>query len=365
MTPSSPAFYLKSFSGDAWYRISPDLRTCDCAGFRAFPGPVCKHLKAVGIHCERRVFVPLPRPSFSQALSALVKSLRLRRVEDAVYWLVYLDTFRESTSRFRAARRLLIGSAEDGHSITVMEAVAANFSQLTRPRTDLIYLAAEALRICKFENWWHPKSGGKDYIYAGLLAERKLLHYPGHHTLENMTRMIERGIAERDQISAIAGVIGLSHARVSATRQAELLANIARRASHLFAQRLIQIHLRAKSALSSDNNFLCQAAWMMAGGNSPVAELSEPVFATEVFELMQNAQERWTQPEPIPRWCCDGLHSAGDDPRFMGVWFHMYAACRAFEHYGRLDPSDDWKPEFYCYDGLTISFGLPSGRQDL
>jgi hypothetical protein len=26
-----------------------------------------------------------------------VKSLRIRRVEDAVYWLVYLDTFREKT----------------------------------------------------------------------------------------------------------------------------------------------------------------------------------------------------------------------------------------------------------------------------
>jgi hypothetical protein len=288
-----------------------------------------------------------------------VKSLRLRRVEDAVYWLVYLDTFRESTSRFRVARRLLIGSAEDGHSIEVMESVASKFSQLTRPGTDLLYLAAEALRVCKIENWWHRNSGGKDYIYAGLLAERKLLQYPGHHTLHNMIHLIERGIAEQDRTLAIAGVIGLSHARLSATRQAEFLANIAATLAHPLAQRLIQIHLRAKSALSSDNNFLCQAAWMMAGGNSPVVERSEPVFATEVFELLESARERWKCPEPIPRWCCDGVHSAGDDPRFMGMWFHMYAACRAFDYYGRLDPSDEWKSEFYCYDGLTISPGPP------
>jgi hypothetical protein len=257
------------------------------------------------------------------------------------------------------ARRLLIGSAEDGHSIEVMEAVVGNFPQLARARIDILYLAAEALRICKMPNWWHPLSGGKDYIYSGLLAERKLLHYTGHHTLENMTRLIEDGIAERDTVSAIAGVIGLSHARLSATRQAEFLASIAAKTTHSIAQRLVEIHLRAKSALSSDNNFLCQAAWMMGGGNSPVAERSEPVFATEVFELVETARERWKNPQPIPRWCCDGLHSAGDDVRFMGVWFHMYAACLAFERYGRLDPQDNWIPELYCYDGLTITTELP------
>jgi hypothetical protein len=257
------------------------------------------------------------------------------------------------------ARRLLIGSAEDGHSIEVMEAVVGNFPELVRTRIDILYLAAEALRICKMPNWWHPLSGGKDYIYSGLLAERKLLHYAGHHTLENMTHLIEDGIADQDAVSAIAGVIGLSHARLSATKQAEFLARVAAKTTHSLAQRLVEIHLRAKSALSRDNNFLCQAAWMMGGGYSPVAERSEPVFATEVFDLVETARERWKNPQPIPRWCCDGLHSAGDDVRFMGVWFHMYASCLAFEHYRRLDPLDNWISEFYCYDGLTIATELP------
>jgi hypothetical protein len=359
MNPNQHSFYLKSFSGNAWYRLSREERTCECAQFRAMPGPPCKHLIAIGIHTERHCFVPVARPTFSQALSALVKSLRLRRVQDAVYWIVYLDSFREPDRRMRTARRLLIGSAEDGHSIDVMETVVENFPKLVHARTDVLYLAAEALRICKVPNWWHPLSGGKDYIYSGLLAERKLLHYSGHHTLENMTRLAEDGIAKQDKVSAIAGVIGLSHARLSATRQAELLTSIAQKRSHSHAERLVQIHLRAKSALSSDNNFLCQAAWMMAGGHSPIADCCQPIFATEVFDLIESARERWTNPAPIPKWCCDGLHSAGDDERFMGVWFHMYAACRAFEHYGRLDPQDNWIPEFHCYDGLTIATELP------
>jgi len=359
MIATDMPFYMKSFSTDAWYRVGRDTRTCDCAHFRMMPGPPCKHLRSIGIHSERRPFVPSERPTFSQALSALVKSLRLRRASDAVYWLVYLDTFPERTARMRMARRLLIGSAEDGHSIAIMETVASNFPELTRRRTDLLYLAAEALRICKLPNWWHPTSRGKDYIYSGLLAERALLHYPGHHTKENMIELIEHGISGQDRVAAIAGVMGLSHARMSSTAQAELLARMAAGSKHKLAQRLVQIHLRAKSAMSGDNNFLCEAAWMMAGGYSPVAELSEPVFVTEALEALENARERWKAPQPIPRWCCDGLHSAGDDERFMGVWFHMYAACLAFERYGRLDPQDKWLPEFYCYDGLTIALEPP------
>jgi len=359
MSTTEQTLYLKSFSGDKWYRVSPTARTCDCAAFRAMPGPPCKHLKAIGIHNEWRPFVPTARPTFSQALSGLVKSLRLRRPDDAVYWLVYLDTFREPTSRMRVARRLLIGSAEDGHSVEVIENVARNWRHLARVKTDILHLAAEALRICKMPNWWHPDSGGKDYIYSGLLAERKLFHYRGHHTFENMACLIEKGVAEKDRSLAIAGVLGLSHARLSATRQAEFVAEIAAKTGHRIALRLTKVHLQAKWALSSDNNFLSQAAWVMAGGESPIAEQSKDVFATEVFELVERARERWRTPEPIPGWCCDGTHSAGDDPRFMGVWFHMYAACLAFERYGRVNPEDNWIPEFYCYDGLEISAEPP------
>lgn len=129
----SDTFYLKSFSGDTWYRISRVSRTCDCPEFRAMPGPPCQHLIAIGIHTERRPFVPSPRPSLSQALSGLVKSLRLRRIEDAVYWLVYLHTSKLPNSRFRMARRLLIGSAEDGHSVDVMQAVCCKLFSASAP----------------------------------------------------------------------------------------------------------------------------------------------------------------------------------------------------------------------------------------
>ena len=99
---------------------------------------------------------------------------------------------------------------------------------------------------------------------------------------------------------------------------------------------------------------------MLAGGMSPVADVIAPVHMSEAAELLDKARERWKDPRPIPRWCCDGLHSAGNDVRFMGVWHHMYAVCRAFSHYGRVSPEDEWRPEFQCFDGLTIQ---PSGSE--
>src|SRR5690242_17711212 len=109
---SSPpdAIRLKAFQGDGWHSISPADKTCDCPDFNTKTG--CEHLAALGIH-RLRPFTPTTHPTFSQALSGLVKSLRTRRVEDAVYWLVYLHGFNEKQQRFRTARRLLIGSVED------------------------------------------------------------------------------------------------------------------------------------------------------------------------------------------------------------------------------------------------------------
>ncbi len=140
-------------------------------------------------------------------------------------------------------------------------------------------------------------------------------------------------------------------------QQAEFLLKLAQSMAHNLAARLCQVHLSARSALSGDNNFLCQAAWLMAGGFSPVAEQIEPVTDDECHALLNQAKERWRNPQPIPRWCCDGIHCSGDDPRFAGCLPEMYAVCRAFQHYGRIDPTDEWSHEFQCYDGLIIEAG--------
>jgi hypothetical protein len=350
---------VKSFSGESWYKISLGNRTCSCPQF--VTARSCKHLNALGIYGAPRPFVPKTHPTFSQALSAMVKSIRLRRVEDAVYWLMSLDTFKKAECRFRTARRILIGSAEDGHSIAVMEKVVDSFKSISKIHAGVEQLAAEVVRICKVRNWWHPSTGGHDYIYHGMVAQRQLWQMRVEGSSENFRNLLVQSIVEQDKTKALSAAMGLSQCRMGGTRQAEFILQCAKKADHKHAQRLATVHLSARTALASDNNFICQAAWMLAGGISPVADQIEPVHGSEVLELLETAKQRWKEPRPIPGWCCDGVHSAGNDVRFMGVWPRMYTVCRAFSHYGRVEPEDEWLPQFQCFDGLTIQWSDAEG----
>jgi hypothetical protein len=351
---ASTTILVRSFSGESWYKISLDKRTCSCPQFIAARS--CKHLNALGIYGPPRAFVAKTHPTFSQALSAMVKSIRLRRAEDAVYWLMYLDTFKEPESRFRTARRILIGSAEDGHSIAVMEKVMGSFKRINKLPVAIEELAAEILRICKVPNWWHPSTGGHDYIYHGMVGERQLWQLRVENSSENFMNLLVQSIVEQDKTKALSAAMGLSQCRLGGTRQAEFILECAKKADHEHAQRLARVHLSARTALASDNNFLCQGAWLLAGGVSPVADVIEPVHGSEVLETLERARKRWNDPKPIPGWCVDGVHSAGNDVRFMGVWPRMYAVCRAFSNYGRVEPEDKWLPQFQCFDGLTIQW---------
>jgi hypothetical protein len=127
---------MKSFSGSGEvYTVDRSGRTCTCNQFSTEGH--CKHLDEVGVYPTKQ-FTPRTHPTFSQALSGLVKSIRMRRVDDAIYWLTYLHDFpvteklNKKAARFRVARRIFIGSAEDGHSISVMEDVASNFKFLCK-----------------------------------------------------------------------------------------------------------------------------------------------------------------------------------------------------------------------------------------
>src|ERR1039458_2335682 len=275
---------LKSFQGDGWHNISLDQRTCDGPDFHKNAGR-CEHLSALGIH-RLRPFLPKTHPTFSQALSGLVKSIRIRRVEDAVYWLVYLDSFKEKQHRFRTARRLLIGSAEDSLSIRVMEKVRETFFKISNPQSELIHWVAEAVRICKLPNWWHPDSGGPDYIYQSMVGERTWKYKAWDHKLPTLQKEIQKAIEEKNRAMAIGGVMAFADMQgvFGATKQAEFLLQQAENMGHDLAVRLCELHLSAKTALSSDNNFLCMAAWMMAGGVSPIAEKILPVSAEECYQ---------------------------------------------------------------------------------
>lgn len=355
--PVAPPLTLRSFTHGRpeQYTVSITNRTCTCADFD--PAKLCKHLDAVGVYPVKK-WRQSKDPSFSQALSGLVKCLRLRNLPDALYWLLYLDrfTYLEKGSRFRVARRLLIGSAEDGMSISVMERVARNFTDLCKDDTHVIMLAAEVVRICSVPNWWQD-AGGQDYIHAGLLGNRR---YHLQHQLHdlNIVEKIEylrAAIDSHDRPAAMTAFEALvAHDGLTKVGLANIIRDLAIDIGCMPAERLINVHLSAKSALSHDANFIGQAVWWLAGGVSEVVDTIEVVMSSVVKGHLNVAAHRLEDPMIIPGWCCDGVHCGGTDRRFAGMWSDMWAVCAAYNHYGYIDPESKWLRSFYSMEDLPI-----------
>lgn len=352
---------LESFSTQGvCYDVDKDAVTCTCPAF--IVNLHCKHLDAVGAYKPRKATLTA-RPNYSQALSALVKCIRLRDIHEGAYWLNYCWGFnnRLSGSQFRTVRRLLIGSAEDGHSIAVMEKMSANFPLLLSKQVEFEKVMAEFLRICKAPTWWNSETGGHDYIRSGMLATREILYTTHKHTFEDCLQGLELSIGKQDKVMALYWVLVVHETKKGAGLVlAQKLHALSLHRNCPAAQRLMQnVYLPHAKSLSTDSNFTGQAAWLLAGGTSPVIEQIEPVTRGEVRRLIEQVND--AAPHPPPEWCCDGIHCAGNDFRFAGMWDRMYAVCNQFNFYGRINP-DEWREdEFYSLDGLRVCAeqGLP------
>lgn len=346
---------LRSFtSSEIYYQVDTDLGICSCPAYQGAGG--CKHLEAVGRYKPKNVTLSA-RPSYSQALSGLVKCIRIRDIDEGAYWLTYLWGFREKLtgSQYRTVRRLLIGSAEDGHSVAVMEKVAENFDALLAKDVEFPRVMAEFLRICKVPNWWHPDSGGADYIHTGMIATRRTLYDQQPYALDHCLSALAQAVEDQDKIGALFWILkGCDAGKGSGLALANCLHEIAVAQNHEPAARLMKnVHLRHAKALHDDNNFLGQAAWLLAGGNSPVVDRIEVVTHGEVRQLIEKVNA--TEPHVIPGWCCDGIHCAGSDIRYCGMFDRMYAVCQQYRHYQRVSPDDPWlEDQFYQLDGLEV-----------
>jgi hypothetical protein len=346
---------LRSFSLPAVsYEVDKNQGRCSCSSYAS--DGWCKHLEQVGRYKQRNVTLS-SRPSYSQALSGVVKGIRVRNLIEAAYWLNYCWTFnnRLSGSQFRTVRRLLIGAAEDGHSIVVMERVADAFIPLLAKDAQLVDVLAQLIRICKVPNWWQPETGGHEYIYAGMLAQRRMLYDHDVRSTAQCLDSLEKSINDADQVSALFWTM---KAHESGTKVglllAEKLLHISRYRDHDPARRLIEnIYMPHAKSLTADTNFTCQSAWLLAGGSSPIVDQIEPVLRAEGQRLLDEVLA--APVHIIPGYMCDGIHCAGNDVRYAGMWDRMFAVCQQFKHYQRVDPDDVWlENEFYSMDGLML-----------
>lgn len=346
---------VKSYSSDDVYTVNRAEKTCTCPSFQK--SQYCKHLELVYVY-EDKNWYPKPHPSYSQALSALVKAIRVRRVEDAVYWMMYLHATGESGSNFRLVRRLLIGSAEDGVSLPVMENVSQNYAKLMKEKYHPLYLAAEIVRICKIPSWWLPDSGGPEYIRQAMVGWRQSLYVQTVPSREEGYAMYRKAVKAQDFVQAsLALEVLVKNTEVKRTEIAQLVHEVAQEIGHAQAIRAIKLHLRHAQNLSNDYNFIGQAAYWSCGGSFKQADDIEGVIVGEVRELLDKATERWKNPKNIEGWCCDGHHCSGTDRRFAGMVQDLNAMCLAAKHYGTIDVSAKWLDSFRSVEGSHVFAG--------
>ncbi len=328
---------IESFSTPG-VRYEVDLlkKTCSCPAFKKYPAAACKHLRSF-----EGLFQQSPEPDPNEALSAFIKSIRLRRTEDAVTWFLYL--WRIPQFRGRAQRRLFIASAEDNLSVGVMRKVSAWYNSIERVRFESA--VRELVRICATRNWWEQEDG-RTYIRAWLSAEKSA---PRLELVSesNLYLAIESAAKAGDIQAALEAFSALySRMRVVPRRVSELLNALAFRTESLQAKRLAALYQANLRTVGLDANLAAQALYAALVGLFGDQATPEP-DPDAVRSFIAEARKKLASNPQVPSWALDGVHTGRfKDGRFAGTCVMMAACCRVYEHFGRLSVEDRWPSSF-------------------
>ena len=280
-------------------------------------------------------------PTPSDAISAFIKSVRLRDTENAVMWMAYLWQF--SKERGRIQRRILLESGEDNLSLDVIESISAWYG--SGLRKSLEAATVEVVRLCATKNWW-AQPDGRQYIYAWRQAEMVQAGFTNYSVSELLAVM-------RDAVVEKSLIRGLSAFNAAYARRdfapkilAPLLLDWSEWCGGQHAMRLASVFNRHVGTFWTDNNISGQAYYALIHGKFG-EQVCPEVDSEKALSILHYAVERIKAGISVPSHALDGVHTRrGADRRFAGVVKFMSGCCRAFEHYGRLLPEDEWLPSF-------------------
>lgn len=288
-----------------------------------------------------------PTPTPSDAISAFIKSVRLRYPTESIKWLTYL--WQQPKERPRVQRRILLISGEDNISVGVTEMVSDWYGSPSRKSIEAA--ATEVLRIIETKNWY-AQPDGREYIYSWRIAELSPPDFSGA-SLNDLFEIMGKAVKDHDLIRGLAAFNAAYERRdFRAQHLASHLMEWARESGNQQANRLAHVFSKNASTLWTDGNISGQAYYALIHGEFGEQRVPE-INSETATQLIDQAIEKLQGPIEAPSYARDGIHTkSGSEKRFSGVVRHMAAASRAFEHFGRLDPSDQWLPEFY--DAPTI-----------
>ena len=330
---------IQSFTNpDSCYQIDADKKTCSCLAFKKNPQRPCKHLLSIP-----DLFPPSENINLYEAMSAFIKSIRLRLTDEAILWLCYL--WNQPGLKSRIQRRILMSAGEDNISVNVIEAVS-NWYGNNSTRKDLTLATIEVARICATDNWY-AQPDGRFYMFAWEKATIE----PKQGLPKDYPALLEfftNAIIDCREIEALKAFNRLYENESFRPRDfANTLQSISKVSNSHQAHRLVELYVKNAGALWLDGNLSGQAVFALLNGDFGDATL--PVSnEKEVLSLLQDAQYRITNGVEIPAFARDGIHTRkGGDVRFAGTIKQMAACCRAYEYFGRLSPDDKWLAQFY------------------
>jgi hypothetical protein len=298
---------------------------------------------------RRRRMVRVYRGQF---VSAYMKAVRLRRPEDAMYWLGVLWIGNAGADYLR--RRVFCSAAEDNLDVWVMEHTER---LLSAKRGSLVELQYAAYLSCLGTKWYELPDGVA-YTRARCAAGLAPHPLPRMGTNADILARYERAVAVR-AIGEAYWCIAEARARQKAGRDfamwpfyviaAEAGVNAPDEVT-VRSARIIHRQLKWLGA-SREKNHLWQLLWAL--GYGPLRSALRPLRAAEFNAMRARVDRRLAQRlEPVPGWALDGIHTGGHDPRFAGSWQGLINMIGMYERDGTLEPT---RP------GNTLQAGIPPG----
>lgn len=297
----------------------------------------------------------------SQAMSALIKSVRLRRVEDTAKWWLYLWNL-PGMNKWMLARRVLICAAEDClepsiHSLAGRWFRTAHFD--TNPGNGLFIL----MMIMQTPNYWLSVRGHQ-YVYQWRLAE-KMVKSSKKNSLSILDILgSDTEFHRTSLVTALCSHFLSLKNKVNRLEYATALVNRARVLGNIGARITAQVAADHPKALAMDDNYLGQALYGLYQPLGLGLTLDTQAVSQHTHYMLVVADD-WlvsSGPHVPPSWALDGIHTGGADKRFAGTLPNMVGMCNALSTHGRLDPDDPWEDTFFSLETLEAFLGKEEAK---
>jgi len=268
------------------------------------------------------------------SVSALMKSIRLRRVEDALYWLGVMFTARAGLPYLR--RRVFSSSGEDNCDIWVME----HSERLLLDQAERLDTFAYATYLACLGTKWYELPDAIEYTEVRARAAEATHPRMPYYTAQALSNRYAKALAIGDVDDAFWCIAEGKTLEVRMASFYHLAAEAGLKAPDEGTRRLAAIVQRqlAWLGLSREKNHLWQLVWALS--RRPLASTNRQPNQTEFAHLWRAAQARLARPlERPPSWALDGIHTTGHDPRFAGTVAGTRNMIQMFERDGRIDPA--------------------------